>query len=103
MADDRIPGLSRADMAALAAIAAANMATNQALAELTRAHGVTIAEPAPQPQPHQQKRLRRFRVSRDENGYLVGEELDPVGTTMPAPAAPEPNGFADVFGSIEEL
>jgi hypothetical protein len=60
----------------------------------------------PQPGRPRQKRLRRFRMSRDENGNLVGEELDPVGAApvadaWPTPeAAPEPSGmFAGVFGS----
>jgi len=49
--------------------------------------------------------VRRFHVSRDETGDLVGdvEELDRVADANPVPAteaAPEPGGtFADVFGS----
>jgi hypothetical protein len=31
--------------------------------------------------------VRRFRVSRDENGDLVGEELDPAGAAMGPPVA----------------
>jgi len=55
-------------------------------------------------------RVRRFRMSRDENGDLVGEELDPVGAVMGPPAADAgpatetvPEGdFAGVFGSLED-
>ena len=50
-------------------------------------------------------RVRRFRVSRGEDGELVGEvdEL-PAPTPEAAPAssvAPELGSFADIFGSLE--
>jgi hypothetical protein len=131
--------LSPADIAAIAAIAQANVATNKALAELARTiaarNGVVSDEPAPQLQPDKLRqksksyrltnlardengnldgnvetdgRVRRFRVSRDEDGELVGE-VDELPAPAPeaAPASsvtPEPGGtFADVFGSIEGL
>jgi hypothetical protein len=52
-------------------------------------------------------RARRFRVSRDESGKLVGdiEELDRVAGVGPVEPAPEatPGSFNDVFGSVEAL
>jgi hypothetical protein len=77
-------GLSEAELAALVE---GQIATNRALAELARTiavrDGIALDEPAqPQPGGPRQKRLRRFRVSWDENGDLVGEEVDPVGAAI---------------------
>jgi hypothetical protein len=121
-ADNRIPGLSADNLRAIEAIAAANTATNQALATLVQA----LAPPALQPAktPHRRSyrvnnitrgddgelagdveyadgRVRRFRVSRDEHGDLVGELDDAAPDAEPTPAAEaeaEADRFAHVFG-----
>ena len=139
--DNRIAGLSAADLAAIDAIAAANMATNEALAELARAvatrHGVELPASQPnRPAPQRQKsrsyrltnvtkglggemtgdveyddaRVRRFHLSRNGSGDLVGdiEDLDRAADAAPAPAADAgpateatPGDFSDVFGSLD--
>jgi hypothetical protein len=124
-AGNRVLGLSAADMAAIDAIAAGNRATNEALAELTRA----VAAPQPKSKSYRftgmtrgddgelagdveyaDGRVRRFRVARGDDGELVDdvEELDrvavvgPLEDGEPPPEATSGN-FNDVFGLVEGL
>jgi len=115
-------GFSDTDLAAIKAIAAANKVTNDALAELARA--LAARQPG-ELRPKRSRRVtrmtqsaagdltvefsdgsaKRLRLSRDDTGDLVAEELDPEADATPAPApeaAPEPSGtFAGVFGSLD--
>jgi hypothetical protein len=121
----RNPPLSAVDEAAIKAIAAANKATNDALAELTRAIAAQPDKPRRSrsyrlanvtrgadgeitgDMEYSDGRVRRFRFARCDDGEIDGEieDFDREADATPAPtteAAPEPGGeFAGVFGSLE--
>ena len=106
----RIPGLSAADEAAIAALAAGGIAVNKAVQELARAIAVERGVELPAPEPDKPRPKRRYRVSnvrRNVDGEIEGdvevEEIEPAAVSESAVTS-EPGGtFADVFGSIEGL
>jgi hypothetical protein len=128
-AGSRIPGLSQADLAAIDAIAAANLVTNRALQELARA--MLDSPRADKARPKRSYRLtnvtksadgemtadveysdgrrRHFKMSRSADGELVGELDDGAPDAEPAPgtddgSAPStaPHAFDDIFGSVKD-